>query len=672
MSSISETSGSSTADNDGAMLDRGSAATDSESTTNSPNPTLKPRQNHSLINSLSIGQKLVATFVVCIVLLSISLYWVYNVSVPPLVNEQVNLRMKTLANTFGSAIESPAITKNYLMVNQTAEVAAQQPGIAYVLVMNQQGFPIAAISSAHALDTFDAEFADQIKTEGYPAELIESAMQAFSQLEDESELYVFNEALHGGSSIRELIIPLGESSRHFIVVGIFVDEIEASLNKTLLPLLMLLLIVSVTGLVILALISKTVSGPIKALTQKARLLANGALDEPIQQSGGSDIRELAQALETFRRSALNTEKLKEIQQQTLLEVQDQKQALEAMESAKDVEERFRTEAEAAAQKEQQQATELQLRIDDLLHKVDIAVSGDLTVNIGHAHADQVGKIGQSLDSFFSELRSSIGSIRTTADGLGSYSNKLTEINANLQSTGKATAARAKSVATSAIQVSENIDVAARSTEQLSDSINDIANNAEEAAVIASEAVKLAGETDGVVRKLADSSQDIGQVLRVISDIAEQTNLLALNATIEAARAGEAGKGFAVVANEVKGLAEETGKATEQIGQKILAIQTDSQSVVDAIHTIDDTVKGINDIQRRIAVTVKAQKDTTKDIAQTISTAASGSVEIADNITQVASSANQVLSTAQSVETATDDLHNAAGELSQQVGRFQTD
>lgn len=134
--------------------------------------------------------------------------------------------------------------------------------------------------------------------------------------------------------------------------------------------------------------------------------------------------------------------------------------------------------------------ELQRRIDDLLSKVDIAVTGNLTVQIGHAQTDQVGIVGQRLDEFLNQLRSSILSIRTTAEGLGGYSNKLTKNNTILQHTGQSTAVQAKSVATSTMQVSESIEVAERSTEQLSVSINEIASHSKEAATIAGEAGKV--------------------------------------------------------------------------------------------------------------------------------------------------------------------------------------
>jgi methyl-accepting chemotaxis protein len=160
-----------------------------------------------------------------------------------------------------------------------------------------------------------------------------------------------------------------------------------------------------------------------------------------------------------------------------------------------------------------------------------------------------------------------------------------------------------------------------------------------------------------VSKLGDSSTEIGQVIKVITSIAQQTNLLALNATIEAARAGEAGKGFAVVANEVKELAKETAKATEDISRKIEAIQTDTKAAVEAIASISGVINQINDISGTIATAVEEQNATTNEMSRNVSEAATGSGEITSNISGVAQAAE---STSQGAR----DTHKAAQELVQ--------
>jgi methyl-accepting chemotaxis protein len=204
------------------------------------------------------------------------------------------------------------------------------------------------------------------------------------------------------------------------------------------------------------------------------------------------------------------------------------------------------------------------------------------------------------------------------------------------------------------------------------SIREIAGNANEAARVAQQAVKVADVTNQTISKLGESSCEIGKVIKVITSIAEQTNLLALNATIEAARAGEAGKGFAVVANEVKELAKETAKATEDIGQKIDAIQSDTRSAVDAIREISQIIGQINDISNTIASAVEEQTATTSEISRNVAEAAKGSGEIAQNITSVASAAQSTTQGAGNTQQASAELSRMAAELQQLVSRFKTE
>src|SRR3989338_4384995 len=191
---------------------------------------------------------------------------------------------------------------------------------------------------------------------------------------------------------------------------------------------------------------------------------------------------------------------------------------------------------------------------------------------------------------------------------------------------------------------------------MSTSIKEIAKNVSVAAKVATSAVRVAEETNKKVTKLGESGAEIGNIIKVISSIAEQTNLLALNATIEAARAGEAGKGFAVVANEVKDLAKETAKATEDIKKKIEMIQTDTKGAVEAIGNIGEIINKISDIQSAIAAAVEEQTKTTNEISMNLAEAAKGSSEIAQNVTHVAKDT-------QSTSAAAADTQNAAAELS---------
>ena len=178
------------------------------------------------------------------------------------------------------------------------------------------------------------------------------------------------------------------------------------------------------------------------------------------------------------------------------------------------------------------------------------------------------------------------------------------------------------------------------------------------------------KTNATVSRLGDSSAEIGQVIKVINSIAEQTNLLALNATIEAARAGEAGKGFAVVANEVKELAKQTGKATEDISHKIKAIQASSHEAVQAIGEIGQVINQINDISNTIASAVEEQSATTNEISRNVAEAARGVDEITQNVTGMAEAAKGTASGANETQMASAELARMAAELQDLVGQFQ--
>jgi methyl-accepting chemotaxis protein len=254
--------------------------------------------------------------------------------------------------------------------------------------------------------------------------------------------------------------------------------------------------------------------------------------------------------------------------------------------------------------------------------------------------------------------------------LASASEELTSVSEQMSSAAEETTTQANVVATAAEQVSVNAQTVSSGIENLGASIREIAQSAQEAARVASQSVEQASTADATITKLGSSSAEIGEVVKVITSIAEQTNLLALNATIEAARAGEAGKGFAVVANEVKELARETAKATEDISQKIEVIQGDSERAVSAIGEISAIINKISDFQNTIASAVEQQTTTTTEIGRNVSEAATGSAEIARNITQVAQAAQSTAEGAGNTQTAAHELAGMSANLQRLVEEYQ--
>ncbi len=256
-----------------------------------------------------------------------------------------------------------------------------------------------------------------------------------------------------------------------------------------------------------------------------------------------------------------------------------------------------------------------------------------------------------------------------ATALASSSEELTAVSMQMAGNAEETATQANVVSAASEQVSKNVASVASASEEMQASIREIAKNANESARVAKNAVSVAHSTNETVKKLGESSQEIGNVIKVITSIAQQTNLLALNATIEAARAGEAGKGFAVVANEVKELAKQTAKATEDIGQKIEAIQGDTKGAVTAIEEISAIINQINDISNSIASAVEEQTATTNEIGHSVTEAATGVGDIAKNIGSVALAAKNTTEGANDTQKASQELSHMAAELQKVVSKF---
>jgi methyl-accepting chemotaxis protein len=273
---------------------------------------------------------------------------------------------------------------------------------------------------------------------------------------------------------------------------------------------------------------------------------------------------------------------------------------------------------------------------------------------------------RALQEVAGKFEQSVGNIVTT---VAAAATELEHTARSMSSIAEATSGKAVAVSAAAEQATTSVSQVANSTEELNQAVGEISRQVTQASRIASAGVVRARTTSDIMTQLSQTAEKIGQVVSLISDIAAQTNLLALNATIESARAGEAGRGFAVVAAEVKALAGQTSKATEEIGQQIAAMQDISRQSVAAISEIQSTINEIDSVSTAISAAVEEQSATTREISRSTGEAAVGTKEVTRHITEVQREASETGDAATQVVEASSELGRQAEQLRRQVDTF---
>jgi methyl-accepting chemotaxis protein len=397
---------------------------------------------------------------------------------------------------------------------------------------------------------------------------------------------------------------------------------ETAARELLLTGLAALLVLAVSIAAILSM-GRSIADPIRELSNIMAVLAEGRLDIDVPGRAYRDeIGDMARSVEVLRIHAVDRLRLQEEQRAAEVRALEEKQLAEAQQLARQA---------AAEEKAVGERAAAMLKLAD-------------------EFSSAVGRIVETVSSASNEVEATAGTLTHTAETTRTLSG---------------------TVAAGSAEASGDMQNVAAATEQMASSVADISRRLHESAEIAAKAVEQSDRTDHRIGRLAEAAAHIGDVVKLITDIAAQTNLLALNATIEAARAGEAGRGFAVVANEVKALAAQTAKATEEIGLQVASIQTTTRESVADIKDVGKTVGRIAEIAAQTAITVDGQSAATQEIARSVQRAAQGMTHIADDIGAVDRGAGETGIASEQLLAAARSLAQESGQLKVEVDRFLT-
>ncbi|WP_249523170.1 methyl-accepting chemotaxis protein [Modestobacter marinus] len=295
--------------------------------------------------------------------------------------------------------------------------------------------------------------------------------------------------------------------------------------------------------------------------------------------------------------------------------------------------------------------------------------GDLTQRVDDSAQDEVGELAGAFNRFVDKVAGTIRDIGSAAGSLAVSASGVARVADGLSERAARSRDQARHAHQAASDISSGVTSAAAGAEQMGSAIREIARSASDASHVGQGAVDLAASTETAIAALGTSSREISDVVKVISAVAEQTNLLALNATIEAARAGEAGKGFAVVATEVKELAQESSRASEEIHKRVQSIQADTTAAVGSISQIVAVIREMNDHQTTIASAVEEQTAVTNELSRSVNSVADGATSVTDTMNDVTTDADRTAADVDSARTAARELDQLSGELTRLINVF---